>query len=579
MKKYRETIFRPRWFMENMLEIVNKEGKTVPFILNEEQNVLMEHIEFCMENDLPIRMIILKARQIGSTTFFTGFGYWMASMNVNTNYGIVAHRMDSAQSIFQKTKLFFNSVEPSLRPKTVQFSSEGITFDTKDGRGINSQIKFATAGEGVFRGQTLRMLHESEKAFWEGNIQQINNSLSPTIADSPGTVRVNESTANGYNHFKDEWDRAVRGESGYTPFFFGWQDHKEYQMSVPADFVLTEEEKRIKDRLGVTNEQMMWRRHKINTDYSGNEEWFRQEYPSTAEEAFVTSGHGVFDAETLIKGFEGCVKPTEIVTGGYPVFERTYIWEEPLVTRKNIYGTKIEWSEEYGGYAEVEDKSAFIETKLFKEGYTVGIDTSGMGADNNQIVVVKNSTKEMVARFGKKTINEEFLAKIAVWLAKKYNDALIVPEVNYSHEITKYITENEGYKRVYLTESISRVDGRIENGMYGFRTTTLTKPAIISALRSYLTKEPHLIKDKEFWLEAENFIIQDVAKNKMGAPDGKRDDIIIAMAIAVYASDSPQAIHTRAIDIEENEVMKNWLFEAQKKKGKRLRKGIYKNYA
>ena len=103
---YERTIFNPRWFMENLLYIVDKAGRTIPFKFNREQRRMMDHIEFCLANDIPIRMILLKARQIGATTFFTGLGFWCAAMNRNTNYGIVAHRLDSAQSIFDKTKKF-----------------------------------------------------------------------------------------------------------------------------------------------------------------------------------------------------------------------------------------------------------------------------------------------------------------------------------------------------------------------------------------------------------------------------------------------------------------------------------------
>ena len=74
-------------------------------------------------------------------------------MNRNTNYGIVAHRLDSAQSIFDKTKMFYNFLPKELRPSTIQFSSEAIKFDKKDGTGINSMIQFRDGGRGYFGGR------------------------------------------------------------------------------------------------------------------------------------------------------------------------------------------------------------------------------------------------------------------------------------------------------------------------------------------------------------------------------------------------------------------------------------------
>ena len=289
---YEKTIFSPRWFMENMLYIVDKKNRLERFILNEEQSRMLDHIEFCLANDLPIRMIVLKARQIGATTFFAGLGFWFAAMNRNITYGIVAHLLKSAESIFQKCKIFYNNLPKEMQPSTTQMSSEGITFDKKNGKGVNSKIQFATVSEGVYRGQTLSFLHLTECAFWEGNVQAIENSLAPTVSINPRTIIVRESTANGYNFFKDDWDRAVQGKSEYTPFFFGWQTHSEYRLPVPKGFEMTEKEIELKNKFGLDEEQIMWRRYQVENNYGGNDMWFQQENPMTPEEAFVASGAG-----------------------------------------------------------------------------------------------------------------------------------------------------------------------------------------------------------------------------------------------------------------------------------------------
>ena len=185
---YRRTLFSPRWFMENMLWIVTKEKRLEKFLLNQEQSAMMDHIEFCLANELPVRIIVLKARQIGATTFFAALGFWLTAMNRNQTYGIVAHRLDSAESIFQKCKIFYNNLPREMQPATTQMSTDGITFDRKNGAGINSKIQFATVNEGVYRGQTLSYLHLSECAFWERDVQAVENSLAPTVAVKPRTI-------------------------------------------------------------------------------------------------------------------------------------------------------------------------------------------------------------------------------------------------------------------------------------------------------------------------------------------------------------------------------------------------------
>jgi len=563
--------------MENMLQIVDKKNQLVKFTLNEEQSRLLDHVEFCLENDLPIRMIVLKARQIGATTFFTALGFWFAAMNRNITYGIVAHLLKSAESIFQKCKVFYNNLPRELQPATTQMSSEGITFDKKNGMGINSKIQFATVSEGVFRGQTLSYLHLTECAFWEGNVQAIENSLAPTVSINPRTMIVRESTANGYNFFKDDWDRAVSGKSEYTPFFFGWQDHKEYKLPVPKDFKLTDKEEQIKKKHNVTDEQLMWRRYQIDNNYGGNETWFAQENPMTPEEAFVAAGTGVFDSETIMAGYESSVEPEKVVLESVPMFEKLLVWEYPENGTEKIYAEKAQWSDEKQQY-EMVMTDLVVEERNYATPYTIGIDTSGMGADYNQLVVINNVTKKLAARFGKKNMPEEQLAAVAVEVAQMYNDAMIVPEVNYSHEICNFILKL-GYKNLYITESMARQDAKIVGGIqYGWRTTSSSKAPMISSLRSRLTSDPTLIQDREFWYEAEYYLMEDPRLNKMNAANGHHDDIVVATAIAMYVSDSFQAKQTRIIIKDKSPVhfIENMI---KSKKKIKIRKGIFNNNA
>ena len=107
------------------------------------------------------------------------------------------------------------------------------------------------------------------------------------------------------------------------------------------------------------------------------------------------------------------------------------------------------WSDEKQDY-EYYDGDIETSRKYIQANYTVALDTSGMGADLNQIVVWHNIKKTMVARFGIEHMNEEKLALASVEIAKYYNDALIVPEVNFSHAICDYII-GLGYSKIYIT--------------------------------------------------------------------------------------------------------------------------------
>ena len=122
------------------------------------------------------------------------------------------------------------------------------------------------------------------------------------------------------------------------------------------------------------------------------------------------------------------------------------------------------------------------------------------------------------------------------------------------------------------------ISGTIE---YGFKTTSLTKPAIISALRSRIAIDPSIIPDTEFWYEAEYYIMDDPARNIMSASQGHHDDIIMAIAIGMYVSDSFQSKQGKVI-VKNKEVNENFLVNMvnkQSRKKPRIRKGVYTNHA
>jgi hypothetical protein len=428
-------------------------------------------------------------------------------------------------------------------------------------------------------------LHKSEIAFWEDKSGTLKKSLNATVPYAPFSCIIEETTANGYNEFKDAWDRSVRGEDNYIPLFVGWNEMQEYAIKPPADFTLSEKELKLQMDYDLSDAQIYWRRIKIDNDYDGNEMWFQQEYPLTPEEAFIASGSGVFDSSTIKQGYLNVRKPMfEKDIESVMVRERLLVWEEPEMKYELEYNQLVRYNEELQDYEYYDGDIEVAKTKVFAN-YTLAVDTSGLGADFNQVVVWHNIKKTMVARFGIKNINEERLAKIVVEIAKYYNHALIVAEVNYSHAIYDYIVDL-GYKNLYYTESVARIDKKQNNRELGWKTTKLTKAPVISSLRALLNEIPNAIPDKAFWYETEYYVLQDVATNRMNAVSGHHDDIIMANAIAFYVCNSFQAKQTysRAIDkVYENENKRDiiglGIFDMPKGKTNKLKKGVYSNNA
>lgn len=590
--EYEEILGNPRNFIENFCYITTKDGKFEVIKLNYPQRRLMEIVEKSLEEKRPIRIRVLKARQMGFSTLISALGFWWAAMNENSAYAVVAHKETSASSIFEKNKIFYDNLPKVLRPMTNRFNSERISFngngqaDYDEVGGLRSKIFFGTAGGGeLFRGETILFLHKSEVAFWEDKEGTLKKSLNATVPETWFSAIIEETTANGYNEFKDDWDRSVRGEDDYIPLFVGWNEMEEYQSTPPSDFELTEKELFLQMEYDLTDAQLFWRRKKIANDYGGNDKWFQQEYPLTPEEAFIASGFGVFDGDIVAAGYKYSHKPKfqKEITSAL-IKERLLVWEEPEIKEIVEYEQLSRWSikkqeyEYYDGTLEVARKQVYAN-------YTVGVDTSGMGADWNQIAVWHNITKKMVARLAIKNLPEQYLAKVVVEIAKYYFDAMIAVEVNYSHALYDYMID-EGYKNFYFTENYARVDKKKEVLEYGWNTTKASKGPLISTLRAALSENPSIIPDREFWSQAEYYLMEDSQKNIMNAAKGHFDDLVMAAAIGYIVCCSFQAKQVysqKTQKIKHNDkiggIIVGGLDLNPKQKSTKLRKGVYTNNA
>jgi hypothetical protein len=162
------------------------------------------------------RNIILKARQLGMTTYIAA-RFFLSTINRPGTVTLqVAHSLESAQQIFRIVHRFVEHLHPDelRRIRLVRANVRELAF-----AGVDSRYIVDTAGnENAGRGLTIHYLHASEVALWPGHPQETMAALLAAVA--PGGAVDIESTPNGAGgYFHAEWLRAVAGE-GYTPHFF-----------------------------------------------------------------------------------------------------------------------------------------------------------------------------------------------------------------------------------------------------------------------------------------------------------------------------------------------------------------------
>lgn len=492
-------------YIENYVKIRDKSGRIIDFKLNEPQQKLYDIIKKLKQEGKPIRIIILKARQMGFSTLTESILFKETATKFNINTGIVAHKEEATTNLFNMSKRIYDNLPESMKPKKKASNAKELIFDNQEGTGLKSKIKCMTAGsEGIGRSDTFNNLHISELAFW-GNAKDTMLGLMQSVPNLPNSMVIIESTANGYEYFKEMWDKAVKGKSDFVPLFVGWHELKEYQMPYTG-FELTEEEEQLKDTYNLSLEQLTWRRWCIANNCGGDVEQFKQEYPMNPHEAFIVSGSTVFDNKKIALRLEQIDKP---IRSGY--FSYDY---------DGLKITNIKWITDPDGYIKIYEKP-----NLSK--YCIGGDTAGDGSDYFTGHVLDAKTGKQVAVL-KHEFDADLYSKQMYCLGKYYKDALIGIEANFDSFPIRELTRL-GYTNQYVREKFDDNTGKVEK-KYGFRTTSITRPTIISNLKEIVREHIELINDEDTLDELLTIIKNE--KGRIEAPEGGHDDQMMGLAIA-----------------------------------------------
>ena len=497
-------------YIEKYIKIRDKAGKIIDLKINQGQQKLYDAIKEQHNQGKPIRIIVLKARQIGFSTLTEGIIFKNTATKFNVNAGIITHKEEATTNLFNMSKRMYDNLPDNMKPSLKRSNAKELIFDNEQGTGLKSKIKCMTAGSsGVGRSDTFNYLHISELAFWGNNAKETAIGLFQAVPNLPNTMIVIESTANGFEYFKELWDMAVRGESDFIPVFVGWNELTDYQMPYTG-FELTEEEKELQWIYNLSLEQLQWRRWCINNNCGGDIEQFKQEYPINPEEAFISSGSCIFDKEKIINRINKLKKP---IKTGFFVYK--------LENKINM--SNIEWVDSPTGCIKIYEEP--------KKGYpyVLGGDTAGEGDDNFTGHVIDNTNSNQVAVLKQKTSEDEY-ARQMYCLGMMYNKALLGLEINFSTYPTKKLAEYE-YPNMYLRDIEDKITEDIQD-KYGFRTTKTTRPLLVALLvevfRDYIDK----INDEDTLREALTFIRND--NGKAEAQNGFHDDLILGLGITHY---------------------------------------------
>lgn len=284
-------------YSASCLKIRTKSGEVHPFRLNRSQRYLHDKLEAQRRDKGKVRALVLKARQVGISTYIGGRFYWRTTHGFGLRAFILTHLDAASDNLFGMAKRFHECCPDEVRPQTGKANAKELSFSVLD-----SGYKVATAGSAeVGRSETIQIFHGSEVAFWP-NAENHAAGIRQAIANVPGTEVIFESTANGIgNVFHREWKAAERGESDYEAIFIPWFWHEEYASEAPRGWAAPEAWEEYERAYGLDRAQTYWawlKNREMCISAGGTQAepcWqFRQEYPANADEAFQTSGADAF---------------------------------------------------------------------------------------------------------------------------------------------------------------------------------------------------------------------------------------------------------------------------------------------
>lgn len=536
----------PEYLIELEFVIVDKKQQTVPFFINDVQKEFIDIINKAKEdykNGLitDLSFLVLKGRQQGFTTLITAYQLACSVLNKNFQGFTLADKADNTEAIFQNKAKFPYEQLPDILKPTEKFNNKRQLLFEK----LNSNWSVDTATENVGRSKTINFFHGSECAFWK-SMSKVQAGLGEAFTID--CIKIYESTANGYNDFQKMW----KNKSGINCFFEWWKT-KEYRTNFESESIKQEFIKNINTKKewiferikvlindkGLELEQVYWY-YKKYENYI-DKDLIKQEYPCSAEEAFLASGNCYFDKEKIIN------RLTQIRE---PIKRGSFIYD--FDDKKNKI-TNIEFKEDINGFIDI------FELPKKNYPYVLSGDTAGEGSDYLTGQVLENTTGKQVAKLRKQFDADEYTRQMYC-LGMFYNEALIGIEANFDTFPIRKLLEF-GYTKQYVREKEDTYTGKHDKA-YGFRTDRITRPLILSMLQAIVNDHIELINDKETLEEMLVFIRNE--KGRPEAQEGCHDDLVMALAIAYYIRTQQDMRLKININVIQENIMKDFGFEEEK---------------
>lgn len=490
-----QRLLSKEWRLSNLYSVSTKQGgKIQKFVPNRAQktlyDVLLTHP----------RVILLKSRQLGITTFVTTYFLDDVLFNENINALSIMDKQENAIAAFDgKVRFSWDRFNPQLKKLlgwTVDTErANQLTFGFGEGKGTSSYMVKNSGRSGTFH-----RVHISEfgkiSAERPLDAREIITGTFPAVP-TDGKIII-ESTAEGeIGDFADTWNNAVAGKNGFYPLFINWR-YDDLEIALANEIPVTDLPTEFQDmaeehQLSLKEVNYIWSKFLLL-----NRNWtlLRQEYPLTAEEAFQGSGDKLFDMEAI----------TEM---------------EKHVKEGKRSGNTVIYS-------------------LPKDGrtYVIGSDVAeGVFKDSSTAVVweIDGAKTQVVATYASNEIGTTDFAYILRELSKLYNDAILAVERNnLGHAVIAILRRIMDESLLYRESNFTNVIVR-ENTRFGFQTSAVSKPEILQKIADSVRDFNVYIPSRDLLWEMRLCPKQEMSRTRTDEGVTRHFDLLMGAAIGYHA--------------------------------------------
>ena len=502
------------WPWLEQLAIKTKSAKLQRLLRDEPfawaQREFVSEVERQYNAGLPVRILVLKGRQLGISTVTEAILFIWCFLYPGASSLVLSKDQESSDYLFTMLKRYWED-----GPFTGLFSTKYNRIGYIEWADVGSSVRTDTASKAdVGRGTTIQAVHCSEVAFWP-MADDIVASLGEAVPYEHGTIIVMESTAQGIGgYFHDEWVKATDPTgttSTFVPMFFPWWEHEEY--SIPGASLAwrdldDEERDLIITYPKMTLSKLAWRRRKLTT-YS-QPELFKEEYPNSAEEAFLSTGTNLFDLRKLM----GCYEPNVPVEQGF------------------LYNDngKLAWAEDESGHTFIYVRPDPRRARK----YVVAVDpTWTVEGDPACIQVLDRASLEQVAVWHG-SADPQTVGQISLALAYFYGQATILnTEVQGGGRKVMEVWRDANYPFIWMDRRPDRPKRMM--GSLGWNSTFETKRWMIGTVQGVVKRKHLILHHPATYYEMTRYVTLEDGTLGPSRRSG-HDDCVVSLGVAIMTA-------------------------------------------